>query len=325
MCSLRDAFRVEPLEPRVLLSADPVMGAVQVIMPSDLEQDQFGAYDILAQQDYFDETHPFQTEHALLERQYLPTNYDFPVDKITYDMARLSEGQGYMDSVFVVGANDTLGGSGSINVSILNTGTISPGYSPGIQNVASFTQTVSGILEIEIGGLTAGTQYDQINVTGLAILDGSLAISLIDGYRPTEGATFDIMTFSSVSGRFDSGTGLLFADEGIYFEVTQNTNSLTLIAHELDEFSSSILDAMLGESVNAVGRYLNFDYFQDIDPITFSGSLDLSNGFFLSGDFTLGYDAHESLLNPVDDSIIDVAYWQLGLSNGSGFLAVCRT
>jgi hypothetical protein len=62
--SLRDAFRVEPLEPRVLLSADPVMGAVHAILPDDRDQDQFGAYDILAQQDSFDDAQPFRIEHA---------------------------------------------------------------------------------------------------------------------------------------------------------------------------------------------------------------------------------------------------------------------
>jgi hypothetical protein len=36
---VKDAFRVEPLEPRVLLSADPLMAAMPVIVMNDRERD----------------------------------------------------------------------------------------------------------------------------------------------------------------------------------------------------------------------------------------------------------------------------------------------
>ena len=37
---LREAFRLEPLEPRVLLSADPVLGAAQAVLAPTSNQDQ---------------------------------------------------------------------------------------------------------------------------------------------------------------------------------------------------------------------------------------------------------------------------------------------
>ncbi|MFP5472086.1 MAG: LEPR-XLL domain-containing protein, partial [Gammaproteobacteria bacterium] len=44
---VRDAWRLEALEPRVLLSADPVLGVLPVVMPDDQGHAQalHGAYD----------------------------------------------------------------------------------------------------------------------------------------------------------------------------------------------------------------------------------------------------------------------------------------
>ncbi len=52
------------------------------------------------------------------------------------------------------------------------TGTISPGHSPGILTVTGdFTQGATATLQIELGGLIVGTQYDH---AGTANLDGAL-------------------------------------------------------------------------------------------------------------------------------------------------------
>jgi hypothetical protein len=59
-------------------------------------------------------------------------------------------------------------------------------------------------LQIELGGPAAGTQYDQINVAGELILGGTLEISLINGFMPTAGQTFDFLAASDVVGAFSS-------------------------------------------------------------------------------------------------------------------------
>ncbi len=61
------------------------------------------------------------------------------------------------------------------------------------ESIDTYTQQAGGTLQIEIGGLTAGTEYDQVNVSGLATLDGTLDIQLLDGFVPDEGDTFDIL------------------------------------------------------------------------------------------------------------------------------------
>ena len=114
----------------------------------------------------------------------------------------------------VVGVSDTLSGSGQVLGSVTNHGVVSPGNSPGIQNVATFTQSAGGTLDIEIGGFTPGPGnpniddgYDQINVTGLATLDGTLSITLINNFTPSLGDTFEILTYASVQGDFANFLG----------------------------------------------------------------------------------------------------------------------
>jgi probable HAF family extracellular repeat protein len=63
-------------------------------------------------------------------------------------------------------------------------------------------------LEIELGGTEAGTQHDAVNVAGLAALNGTLQIVLIDGFRPSLGDNFEILTYGSVEGGFTEYRGL---------------------------------------------------------------------------------------------------------------------
>ena len=70
-------------------------------------------------------------------------------------------------------------------------------------------------LEIEICGLVIGDEYDSLDVTGTAMLDGILDVGLIDLgsgiFAPGLGESFDIIAAESIIGDFDS---LLFASLG---------------------------------------------------------------------------------------------------------------
>lgn len=116
-------------------------------------------------------------------------------------------------------------GSGKINIStgavFGNGGTFTGNVvSGGIFNVGdaikqagklaitgTYTQSASGILPIDIGGTTAGTQFDQLNISGAATLGGTLSLDLINGFTPTVGTTYDIMNFGSETGTFATVTG----------------------------------------------------------------------------------------------------------------------
>ena len=68
----------------------------------------------------------------------------------------------------------------------------------------NYTQATAGSLDIELGGPVAGTQYDQLNVTGTATLDGTLNVSALHGFAPGIGATFQVLGYSPHSGQFAS-------------------------------------------------------------------------------------------------------------------------
>jgi hypothetical protein len=84
-------------------------------------------------------------------------------------------------------------------------GDLKPGNSPAAVSFAG--DVVFGpdaTLEMEIGGIAAGTQHDQINVAGKLTLDGTLKLSIINGFVPAAGQTFDLLNWGSIAGAFTS-------------------------------------------------------------------------------------------------------------------------
>ena len=100
--------------------------------------------------------------------------------------------------------NGLLKGIGTIIGNVNNPGTVSPGTSPGVINVVgNFTQTATGILNVELGGTTAGVGgYDRIAVTGNAILNGTLGITQFGAFFPAAADRFQIITTTGT----DTGT-----------------------------------------------------------------------------------------------------------------------
>ena len=66
----------------------------------------------------------------------------------------------------------------------------------------SYVQTVSGSLNIQLAGNVAGDNYDQVIVNRDATLNGTLNVSLLNGFEPNTGAVFTILR----EGRNLSGT-----------------------------------------------------------------------------------------------------------------------
>ena len=63
------------------------------------------------------------------------------------------------------------------------------------------TMQASSTLAIDIGGELAGVDYDVLNATGNAAIDGgTLDVSLVGGFVPEQGDAFDILDFASSSG-----------------------------------------------------------------------------------------------------------------------------
>lgn len=98
-----------------------------------------------------------------------------------------------------------LSGFGRVNGQVIvgPGGQVFPGDSPGIFNVnGAYQQLASSTYSAEIGGTTAGSGFDQINVTGAATLGGLLKVRLVNGFTPAVGQTFQIVKATSIKGSF---------------------------------------------------------------------------------------------------------------------------
>lgn len=112
----------------------------------------------------------------------------------------------------------TLTGSGSIIGNVVNGGEVDPGGTGAagrINITGDYEQKHTGILNIEIRGLRPITEFDQLNIFrvvtgGTARLDGTLNVSLLNGFNPAVGTTFEIMSFAMLLGDFANKSGLTF-------------------------------------------------------------------------------------------------------------------
>jgi hypothetical protein len=128
----------------------------------------------------------------------------------------------------IIGSSGSLltDGDGMFGVSITNQGALAPGSSPAvITTTGNYTQVSGGIFEVEIGS-TGPTEFDRIIVGGVAQLGGVLDVSLIDGFVPQLGQTFDILESTLVNGEFEFEDFPIF--NGHTFEATYELDRVIL-------------------------------------------------------------------------------------------------
>jgi T5SS/PEP-CTERM-associated repeat protein len=95
------------------------------------------------------------------------------------------------------------------NVHVLAGGTMFPGDSgPGMLSVlGTYAQDNGGILDISIGGTIPGSGFSQLNVCGPAtIQDGILQVDLLNGFQPTNGELFVVLTSTGLNATFTDPT-----------------------------------------------------------------------------------------------------------------------
>ena len=88
--------------------------------------------------------------------------------------------------------NGTLGGTVVINGNLTNLGKLAPGNSPGTTTVVG-NYIEAGTLDIEVWGLTAGTQHDQVVVSGTATFQAGSTLMVTK-----TGGTYDLTRTQSV-------------------------------------------------------------------------------------------------------------------------------
>ncbi|WP_197997539.1 cadherin domain-containing protein, partial [Gimesia panareensis] len=142
-------------------------------------------------------------------------------------------------SKVIVATGATLGGSGSVNapVTINADAALAPGSSPGFLSTGDLTLDADGNLNIEINGTAAGTQYDQIQVTGGVDLTGA-KLNISSSFTASAGDQFlliDNDDTDSVTGEFvgrSEGTLFNFNGNQVYISyVGGDGNDVVLVVN----------------------------------------------------------------------------------------------
>lgn len=117
--------------------------------------------------------------------------------------------------------------------SVTNQGVIRPGVGTGALTIqGNLTQTLDGMLDIQLGGTT---QHDQLVVTGTARLHGGINVSRINGYVPSVSDTFRVLAASAVSGALPRQNGVNILGEFRRLNVAINSTSVDLMAEAVQE------------------------------------------------------------------------------------------
>lgn len=120
-----------------------------------------------------------------------------------------------------------LGGEGTLASDVLSLGTVSPGFSPGSLTIeGDYWQYDTGVLEIELGEHA----FDQLIVTGVATLDGTLRIELLPDASISAGDVFDILVAEMVICGFATEDLPLDGRGQPLFSVAYSADTVQLVA-----------------------------------------------------------------------------------------------
>lgn len=170
-------------------------------------------------------------------------------------------------------------GNGSIVGSVTNAASVTPGLSPGVLNiVGNYTQTSSGVLNIEVQGTNAGTpDFDQLSITGTATLDGTLNITQTNNFLADKSESFRIIQAASRIGDFATksvpqrnGTPLIATTPGDTFYDLQGTSYIVRNTNDSGVFSvrNQIDNANANPGVDQVLFNINAAGVQTIAPLS---------------------------------------------------------
>jgi hypothetical protein len=143
-----------------------------------------------------------------------------------------------------VNTNSTFTGNGSLRNAPASELLVSPGATIGVhlQNegslrvsgdnqvgtifLKSMSETATATTKLEIGGPFAGAQFDRIELSAGATVDGTLALATLNGYMPANLIPHEILhATGGVSGTFDTITGVQITPTK-YWAVTYDADSV---------------------------------------------------------------------------------------------------
>jgi len=119
--------------------------------------------------------------------------------------------------------NVSIGGGGGTTPTI-NVG--DSGKAGLLKITGTYVQRSRGTMNVSVGGTTVGTKFSQLQVSGTASLGGTLTAALVNGFTPTVGQTFTVLTASSVAGAFSNSTIAINSTE--HFAVSYTSTGVVL-------------------------------------------------------------------------------------------------
>jgi large repetitive protein len=121
---------------------------------------------------------------------------------------------------------------------IVNTGgTVSPGTTTATGKLTiagGYTQSAGSTLVIKLGGnVTPGTDYDAIAAGGSASLAGTIQTTAINGFVPSGGDSYHVLTFASSSGDFAVQSGFAFGNVFLVEQASAGGLDLRAVANPI--------------------------------------------------------------------------------------------
>jgi len=112
----------------------------------------------------------------------------------------------------------------------------------------TYAQLSTGTMNVSIGGTTVGTKFSQLQVSGTASLGGTLTAAVVNGFTPTVGQTFTVLTASSVAGTFSNSTIAINSTE--HFSVSYTSTGVVLTVAS-GPVSKSVSTALVSQTAAA--------------------------------------------------------------------------
>jgi hypothetical protein len=138
----------------------------------------------------------------------------------------VDQGGALVTPLIAVNSMGLLAGAGQVVGSVSNGGLVSPGSQIGSLSIdGDFMQESEGRLLVEIASLT---DFDQLNITEAAFLDGTLEVQLQGAFVPGLGDTFPVV--GATEGILGSFTNELLPalGNGLRFRLNYSTSQLNL-------------------------------------------------------------------------------------------------
>lgn len=126
-------------------------------------------------------------------------------------------------------ASGQLTGWGTLNADVINAACIRPARSNGVLKIkGEFEQMLGGCMEFELAGNDPGTNQSRLSVTGDATLRGTVGVRWSEGYVPSPGTDFPVMTFAARHGEFCCFDNCILLGQGRRLVPVYSATNLTL-------------------------------------------------------------------------------------------------